>query len=379
MITKFVAMLLVTVASAFGPISAHASCKLLVYTPPAPDSSADYQLLSVSAITATDVWAVGYGTLPEVLHFNGSTWSQFPTPFAAGTELAYVKAESDANVWVAGSNSGTSGLGPFISHWNGKSWTNVQIPQTIAGSNFYVVGLLALGPYVWAPIILIQNAPPAAAGILQFDGSVWEFDRAQAPAKNAWIGITGTNLTDMFVSAQSEPPGGGLSVQKWNKNIFAWEPIVAPPQGTGIVASIAARASNDLWLLTNDFSASTTVSTAYTYEHWNGSAWTVGASLPLPAHTLLTQVAVNPTWGYTWFLGNLYIAGLQTQGVVELYDQVRGLMYSAAKSPAIAGYHPIFSSLDPIPSSNEAWIVGVAVSDDHSRRANLAEEYSCVN
>ena len=70
---------------------------------------ADYgQLLGVSAVSATDVWAVGYsGTQTLVEHWDSTAWWVTPSP-SVGTDLnilVAVTAISATDVWAVGQQS----------------------------------------------------------------------------------------------------------------------------------------------------------------------------------------------------------------------------------------------------------------------------------
>src|SRR5207253_6821175 len=83
-------------------------------------------LSSVSAVTATDIWAVGYpGCLvstPDsmVEHWDGQAWSVVPITYTA-EYLHAVAAVAANDVWAVG--GGDSSDPPLIEHWNGMGWT----------------------------------------------------------------------------------------------------------------------------------------------------------------------------------------------------------------------------------------------------------------
>ena len=120
-------------------------------------------LWGVSALSSSDVWAVGYSvvmtnpgeTLPLVLRWNGLGWSTMPTPPApAGMDATYldsVIAISPNDLWGPGnsSSSSTSQSITYAVHWNGSAWTLVTSPN--AGSNNSFNAGATLGPGdIWA-------------------------------------------------------------------------------------------------------------------------------------------------------------------------------------------------------------------------------------
>src|SRR5579871_1739481 len=101
------------------------------------------QLVAVSAISPTDIWAVGFqrdstgkfSTLIE--HFDGSDWDVVSSqnPGTTGNQLLAVNAVSSKSVWAVGSQTGNHGPDiPLIEHWNGSTWSKVAPPAAGAFS-----------------------------------------------------------------------------------------------------------------------------------------------------------------------------------------------------------------------------------------------------
>lgn len=99
------------------------------------DQGSNETLQGVSAVSHTDVWAVGNdmdtqnNQQPFAIHWNGSTWKQIATPHSnrnggTSSQLTAVAALSSSDVWAVG----IDGLGGFLEHWNGSSWSLAQTP-----------------------------------------------------------------------------------------------------------------------------------------------------------------------------------------------------------------------------------------------------------
>ena len=95
-------------------------------------------LSGVAAISASDAWAVGAYNEPGnpgltfIEHWNGRTWQQVPAPSPLDSQLIAVTAVSVNDVWAVGSytyprNPGY-GVEPLIVHWDGTSWQQVPSP-----------------------------------------------------------------------------------------------------------------------------------------------------------------------------------------------------------------------------------------------------------
>src|SRR3954452_22478580 len=99
-------------------------------TAPNPGSAADV-LTAVAAVSANDVWAVGYYSntagIPQTLveRWNGTAWSVVPSPNpgAGSNYLQSVAATGLNDAWAVGYyNTGTA-YQTLILHWDGSAWT----------------------------------------------------------------------------------------------------------------------------------------------------------------------------------------------------------------------------------------------------------------
>ena len=150
-----------------------------VFDSPTGDGDSSH-LSAVDAISANDVWAVGYDrdvkgnyVTPLIVHWDGSTWSAVPNPsYTTGAhELNGLKALAANDVWAVGREDNMA----LIEHWDGSTWTKVA----------------ATGPDApWYALIQIDGAAPddlwAVGGVtyeddpahsrpllMHYDGSTW--------------------------------------------------------------------------------------------------------------------------------------------------------------------------------------------------------------
>src|SRR5262249_41152282 len=151
------------------------------YSPSAP-STYNY-LYSVSANSATDIWAVGLaqgylsGTGTEhgvIEHWNGSSWSLVTTPHPGGDQLYSVKALSGDDVWAVGHYSNATNEQTLIEHWNGTTWSQVTSPNPGGASyNNDLLGVDAASANdAWA-VGSYYNGVVTRALILHWNGSTW--------------------------------------------------------------------------------------------------------------------------------------------------------------------------------------------------------------
>jgi hypothetical protein len=157
---------------------------------PNPSNAFGNNLTAISAISATDIWAVGeftntsYTNSAYALHYDGTSWAVtvLPQPSVNGPSspvLHGVTAVASNNVWAVGENEEVPGLGitTLIEHWNGSAWSIVASPTPGAypalnavaarsASDVYAVGF---------------NMPSVNGGvqqglILHWNGSTWSAD-----------------------------------------------------------------------------------------------------------------------------------------------------------------------------------------------------------
>ena len=140
-------------------------------------------LESVSATSASDVWAVGAGQQTGqstvALHFGGSSWKLVTVPTPPGTSgaLSSVKALSPADAWAVGESFPTAGgTGKILTdHWNGTSWQVVTAPPV--GGPGALSGLssvdAAAGTGVWAVGFWVTSTGGNSV-VLHWTGAAWK-------------------------------------------------------------------------------------------------------------------------------------------------------------------------------------------------------------
>jgi hypothetical protein len=112
--------------------------------PPPQDNSTYHNvtLNSVAAVAANDVWAAGSGFFTSdgsgssasglIEHWDGQKWSYIPIsgPESRSNALVSIKAISPTNIWAVGGfvNPNTRLGGAYMQHWDGKQWGMVIWP-----------------------------------------------------------------------------------------------------------------------------------------------------------------------------------------------------------------------------------------------------------
>ncbi|MFD0687227.1 hypothetical protein [Actinomadura fibrosa] len=111
--------------------------------------SGNTQLQSVTAVSAKDVWAVGdHEGRPFVLHWDGVRWRVLPEPAQTDSSLSAAATDGRGGVWAAGyrmTDGGTTSR-PLFLHWTGGRW----VTGTSEEAEGTVEGLTRVGGSIWA-------------------------------------------------------------------------------------------------------------------------------------------------------------------------------------------------------------------------------------
>lgn len=132
-------------------------------------------LSSVAAVSANDVWAVGasnggqqYGNQTLIERWNGTQWSVVKSPnnsIGYNNGLFGVAAVSANDVWAVGYSPRQYPLvgSVLIEHWNGSEWSIVKAPTPGQSSNNYLTGVARVphSDEVWAVGFVGSSFTPA--------------------------------------------------------------------------------------------------------------------------------------------------------------------------------------------------------------------------
>ncbi|HEU5471045.1 MAG TPA: hypothetical protein VFV67_10360 [Actinophytocola sp.] len=142
-------------------------------TVPSPNPGTLTNRLNAVAARATDdVWAVGQcGSAPGqsdalILHWDGSAWTQLPTPdLAMDSELVGLAPAGAGSLWAVGASTRTAtGL---VLHFDGVSWRSVPTPAFIT----HMSGVVVLGEQnVLFCGYAIMADGPETAHVARWDG-----------------------------------------------------------------------------------------------------------------------------------------------------------------------------------------------------------------
>jgi hypothetical protein len=120
------------------------------------DVAGGFQLHGVSAVSGSDIWAVGNANAvrrPFALHYNGSEWTAVPVPTkgAGAIDLYDVDTISKTNAWAVGYyTNGDGHRRTLTEHWDGTGWKIVPSPNKGTGDNTLHGVAAVSASHVWA-------------------------------------------------------------------------------------------------------------------------------------------------------------------------------------------------------------------------------------
>lgn len=281
-------------------------------------------LTGVAAISANDVWAVGslssHQPRPTTLiaHWNGTKWSLVasPNPGPLSDTLNGVVAVATNDVWAVGESvTGNNTTQPLIERWNGMAWQVVTspVPAGATASSFKAITRIPGTNQLWGVGSTRIGPPPSGAlGYFQplierWDGSAWQVIASPSLPAGALAGslngVVALSATDAWVVGDytARDHTNRPFIAHWNGN--AWK-MVASPDGTGTLASVAANGSHDVRAVGHLLGDQATRWLPL-IERWDGSAWRVMTS-PQPAGARITSlngIAID-SGGNFWVVGH---------------------------------------------------------------------------
>jgi len=281
----------------------------------------DESLLAVGASSASDAWAVGFekgvgaaGRFPLAAHWNGSSWTIVPTPTQTGgskSTLNGVVDLSPTNAWAVGRSRSATAL---VEHWNGTAWSIVPVPTPAGAATSQLAAISALSPTnIWAVgsvVNIVNTAVQNRTLVEHWNGSAWSIVPARnATTSNLLTGVTAVAANNVWAVGYTITTDGSNQpdrtlIEHWNGT--SWSIVASPTVASNdTLTGVAARSATDIWAVgfRQDHSGPIPIDRTLT-EHWNGSAWSVVASPNVGSNdNLLNAVAAVPG-GDVWAVGS---------------------------------------------------------------------------
>jgi hypothetical protein len=293
-------------------------------------AGANTNLNAVTALSASDAWAVGTAyasptTTTSILHWNGSHWTLVPSPNTGtvANGLNGVAALGANDVWAVGdqtSDPTNSNVQQLVEHWDGHAWSVVAGASLGGYSTLAAITripgtsqLLAVGA------VANPTTAPYHTVIERWNGNGW----ARMPSPNVGsnsnqlFALTARSGSDAWAVGNYWGPSNGQDgatpqtlIEHFNGS--AWKVIASPNVinagmlvenhlfGVAALSASAVYTVGTYWNPSGDYS--------YTLaERWNGSRWSL--ALPYPVYTPPPDYALNgvtsiPGTSQVWAVGS---------------------------------------------------------------------------
>ncbi len=259
---------------------------MIVSSPSVPGAT----LSGVAAVSAGDIWAVGYSeannfarsTLAE--HWNGSGWRVVSTPNAPArfsSVLSAVTTVATNNVWAVGYSFDSNGDTTLIEHWNGISWTIIASPNPAASDELNSVAAISASD-IWAVGGRGPNQVFETSLIEHWNGTAWNV--VSNPGTTSLSGVTALAPNNVWAVGGTARSDGSAEILHWNGTQWSVVKSARPNNGDTLrLSAVTAISANDIWAVGIDFytTGEGDTTSRSLAEHWNGSAWSI-AGAPAP-------------------------------------------------------------------------------------------------
>ncbi|MHB8599988.1 MAG: beta propeller repeat protein [Ktedonobacteraceae bacterium] len=309
---------------------------------PSPNPT-DYrnELNAVAAVSATDVWAVGWDSLGGTLieHWNGTDWQVGASPEVDGVFFG-IAALSASNVWAVGDSS----TGPLIEHWDGTVWQSVSSPA-VAGGGFTGISAQSASD-IWA----VGGQAGDKTLTEHWDGTSWQVVASpNVSGTNSLLNsVSAVSATDVWAvgdDAIYRGPSNTL-IEHWDGQ--HWRIVPSPNGSTGkhrfnILWSVAAVSAQNIWAVGRVLDSTLN-------EHWDGSTWSVVS----PGLNGIANGVVAITATNIWAVG----FALVNYSFDTFVEQWNGTRWQPVLSPNVTA--------TTISATNENYLNGVSASSAHN-------------
>lgn len=298
---------------------------------------------------------------PLIEHWDGNTWqivaspgvnSNFPDPFYSD-RLTNISAISASDIWAVGTQAVQINLqqgqpltslplsAPLAEHWDGTSWTKKSLPasfqkeglsfgniQALSSNDVWSFGSAAVFRFSFVSVNQVQPTTPAiisaintatnvtgspsgwpagssTSHVVHWDGQNWqEMKLPSNLSKNTSLSdvavISDTNIwaVGSNIDPKNKQKDGLAVIYHWDGS--AWSSVASAPgvDAKSSLNSISVIAPDNIWLL------GSTSKNQPMMEHWDGKVWS----------------AVSPTSPTNGSVAGMAIAGQHAWALVSKYS-----------------------------------------------------------
>jgi hypothetical protein len=212
---------------------------------------------SISAVSPTDIWAAGMeiGTFRTVIeHYDGTTWTavDHPSPHSAYVNFGALDSVASDDVWLVGSYLDANSVSRTLAeHWDGSFWQVVPTPNVgTRGTSLSAVTAISSND-VWASGRTTIGDVRTGALIEHWDGNTWEaIPPERAGKSSAFGGIGSASNADIWaVGSWSNSPDGGLRTLVEHSSGTAFIKVTTPNVNDldNVLLSVSSSPDGFVW------------------------------------------------------------------------------------------------------------------------------------
>ena len=312
-----------------------------IVSSPSPAGPTHGELSGVTCTSTTNCLAVGNtaayapgGELTLGERWNGSSWSQVPTPdpswiFGVGPAyLSGIACAGAATCFAVGYEvSGVSGsAGPMIQRWNGSSWSDNAAPGLRSNTSLNAVSCAG------ASTCHAVGGDGTSLIATRWNGSSWVAVAIRKPpgaTRAALSGVKCTSATNCIaVGTYTNATATKTLAERWNGT--AWT-IVSTPNPTAATSSsfngIACPNASTCYAV-GTYTVARAPRQRTLIERWNGASWSIATSPNPPGAPTLSSVAC---------FGVSSCTAVGTKGASTLIERWNGTAWVIVPSPNPSG------------------------------------------
>jgi hypothetical protein len=347
-----------------------------VVSSPNAGSSSNF-LQAISAVSASDVWAVGgYFAMPGstvpsqtlIEHWNGTAWSIVSSPNVGTNQnfLEGVSAASSNDIWAVGYEYAASVPSRTLTeHWNGSAWSIVSSPNATGANQLRAVVAIS-ATNAWA-VGFSNNNGTVHTLTEHWNGSKWSIVSSPnvGTLGSVLYSVTKVSATNIWaVGEYSASLSTGVYAQTltehWNGS--KWSVVSSPnagPSGSanGGFFGVTAVAASNIWAVGYYVVNGTTPVQTTLIEHWNGSKWSIVSSPNVASDVNRLFGVAFISASNVWTVGySTPISGGSDQTLTEHWN---GTSWSIVSSPNVGSSNNDLNGVTTIPANNQVWTAGI--------------------
>lgn len=244
-------------------------------------------LLGVAATSSANAWAVGsydngLNTSAQTLieRWNGSSWKQVTSPSPGGSGSGHasvlngVTAISATNAWAVGYyvSTTTHRITTLIEHWNGTAWKQQSSPNPgspISDNQLNAIAATSATD-AWA-VGATGESQEAQALIFHWNGTAWKQVPNPSNDSNILSDVAATSSADAWavgstcISCGTEGQVTDTLTEHWKGTTWKQVPSPSPSNFNNVLSGVAATSATNAWAVGSN---GTTL-----IARWNGTAW----------------------------------------------------------------------------------------------------------